>query len=73
MKFFKQLLPLFLLLISVLALPTVLHAQALAADPCVDPFDPECPIDDNVIILIAGVILFAAYKSSLFYKQKLAK
>lgn len=70
MKFFKQLLPLFLLLISIMALPNVLHAQA---NPCVDPFDPECPIDDNVIILIAGVILFAAYKSSLFYKQKLAK
>ena len=71
MKFFKQILPLFLLLISVMALPTVLHAQS--ANPCVDPFDPECPIDDNVIILIAGVILLAAYKASLFYKQKLAK
>ncbi len=71
MKFFKQILLSFLLLISIMILPNLLYAGP--GDPCVDPFDPDCPIDDNVIILIAGVILLAAIKACLFYKQKLAK
>ena len=64
MKLTKQITLRFLAVVFLL-IPHILFAQPI--DPCTDPADP-CPIDSNLIILIAVAVAIAAKKAYDFKK-----
>lgn len=72
MKYLKNSVIGFFVFIVCMVIPNLLQAQ-IPVDPCDDPLNPPCPIDDNILLLIVAVILLAAYKSFTNYKHSLAK
>ena len=65
MKIFTQKAFPFLIVLALFIIPTGVIAQPI--DPCTDPDDP-CPIDSNVIVLIAAAV-GAAGKKAYDYKK----
>ncbi len=66
---------LLLVLVIVSLIPALSHAQACIGgfDPGCSPDDPcPCPIDNDVIVLIAAVIGMAGYSALRLKKRKLA-
>ena len=64
MKLIKQITLKFLAVVFLL-IPYILCAEPI--NPCTDPADP-CPIDSNLIILIAVAVAIAAKKAYDFKK-----
>jgi hypothetical protein len=67
MKFLKFFIPSIFIFLLMLA-PSIVHA---GIEPSCDP-DQPCPIDTNVILLIAAAVLVAGFKYYSAVKKKLA-
>ena len=65
MKFFKRAAYFIVLAGLIIFLP--IHLMAQPPDPCTDPLDP-CPIDSNLVVLIAVALAIAAKKAYDFKK-----
>lgn len=59
-KFAKYFLALGLIMIILICIPVLVHAQT---DPNCDPLDPGCPIDGGVGILLAAGIGYGIKKA----------
>ncbi|MFI5159253.1 MAG: PID-CTERM protein-sorting domain-containing protein [Sphingobacteriales bacterium] len=66
-KFAKYFLVLGLIMIILICIPVLVHAQT---DPNCDPLDPGCPIDGGVGILLAAGIGYGIKKAKDLRKIK---
>lgn len=66
-KFAKYFLALGLIMIILICIPVLVHAQT---DPNCDPLDPGCPIDGGVGILLAAGIGYGIKKAKNLRKIK---